>query len=96
MIVEAQPAYIVIVHPAQRRNQFLWVFIAFSTISNPIFFTQIIKITHVILREKMVSNFVLSAAPRYDTAIDGRLVLKADQDALKQETHPQVQFSLVP
>ena len=44
----------------------------------------------------MVSNFVLSAAPRYDTAIDGRLVLKADQDALKQETHPQVQFSLVP
>ena len=44
----------------------------------------------------MVSNFVLSAAPRYDTAIDGRLVLKADQDALKQETHSQVQFSLVP
>ena len=44
----------------------------------------------------MVSNFVLSAAPRYDTAIDGRLVLKADKDALKQESHPQVQFSLVP
>ena len=39
---------------------------------------------------------LLSAAPWYDTAIDGRLVLKADQDGLKQETHPQVQFSLVP
>ena len=36
----------------------------------------------------MVSNFVWSAAPRYDTAIDGRLILKADQDSLKQETHP--------
>ena len=70
------------------------IYVSFRRIFN-YFQSKILKL-HLILRQKMVSIFLLSAAPWYDTAIYGRLVLKADQDGLKQETHPQVQFSLVP